>query len=133
MEISALEFALQTWGAAELGDRRLTVRAVRIGRNMAAHPDASLANQMQDPAALEGAYRLMNNGNVSLQALLAPTYELTRQLASGVPLVVLWLALWKTCTAGACEISSTPSSTTPRRAAEIDVPPPLPSVQVCLT
>ncbi len=90
MELSALEFAQQTWGAVKLGDRRLTVRAVRIGSCMVAHPDASLAAQMQDPAALEGAYRLMNNANVSLPALLAPTYERTRQLASGVA-VVLWV------------------------------------------
>lgn len=90
MELSALEFAQQTWGTVELGDRRLTARAVRMGSCMVIHPDASLARQMQNPAGLEGAYRLMNNNQVNLRALLAPTLARTRQSASRVP-VVLWV------------------------------------------
>ena len=61
-----------------------------MGSRMVAHPDASLATQMQDPAALEGAYRLMNNRQVNLQALLAPTFARTRQQASQLP-IVLWV------------------------------------------
>ena len=90
MELWANEFAQQTWGAVELGDRRLTARAVQVGSCMVAHPEASLATQMQNPSALEGAYRLMNNNQVNLRALLAPTFERTRQSASQEP-VVLWV------------------------------------------
>ena len=89
MIVSAREFAQQTWGSVQLGDRRLTVRAVEIGTCMLSRPEASLATQMQNSAALEGAYRMMNNSHITLQALLAPTYAHTRQQASQGT-VVLW-------------------------------------------
>ena len=91
MVLSEEEFAVQTWGEVELGDKRLTARAVYIGARMAAHPEASLATQMQDPGGLEGAYRMMNHEGVTLRGLLAPTYERTRQLASEKGKVVLWV------------------------------------------
>lgn len=90
MVLSESEFAQRTWGDVQLGDRRLTVRAVEIGRRMAAHPEASLATQMQSAAALEGAYRMMNHAHITLQALLEPTYVQTRQAASEGQ-VVLWV------------------------------------------
>lgn len=88
--MSAEAFAQATWGGVQLGDRRLNRRAVQIGACMAAHPEGSLPMQMQDPAALEGAYRLMNNRLVQMQALLEPVYQQTRQLAEQVR-VVLWV------------------------------------------
>ncbi len=87
---SESEFARHTWGNVDLGDRRLTARAVRVGGCMTAYSDASLATQMKDPAGLEGAYRLMNHANVTLEALLAPTYAQTIQLAN-LEKVVLWV------------------------------------------
>lgn len=90
MELTAEEYAQQTWGSVELGDRRLTARAVQMGACMVAAPNASLATQMKDGAALEGAYRLLNNSWVTLAALLAPSYAQTRQQACGQK-VVLWV------------------------------------------
>ena len=90
MVLSESEFAQRTWGDVQLGDRRLTARAVESGRRMAAHPEASLATQMQSAAALEGAYRMMNHAHITLQALLEPTYVQTRPAASEGQ-VVLWV------------------------------------------
>ena len=88
--LSASEWAIQQWGQADLGDRRLTRRAVEVGAKMAAHPEASLPEQMQDPAALEGAYRLLNHAYVSMQDLLAPHMQQTRRMAEQCVLV-LWV------------------------------------------
>lgn len=90
MELTASAFAQQTWGSVRLGDRRLTARAVQLGACMTAAPQASLATQLKDGAALEAAYRLLHNRAVSLPALLAPSYAQTRQLASQAG-VVLWV------------------------------------------
>lgn len=87
--LSAETFAQQTWGQVDLGDQRLTQRAVQIGARMAAQPDASLPTQMKDPAALEGAYRLMNHDQVHLSALLAPAFQQTYQLANQPGVVLL--------------------------------------------
>jgi hypothetical protein len=57
---------------------------------MTAAPNASLATQVKDAAALEGAYDLLNNRSATLAALLAPTYAQTRQRASQGG-VVLWV------------------------------------------
>lgn len=88
--LSASEWAVQQWGSADLGDERLTRRAVEIGAKVAAHPDASLPNQMQDPALLEAAYRLLNNPHVTLQELLEPHRQHTLRQAHA-PAVVLWV------------------------------------------
>lgn len=90
MEQSAEEFAEQTWGKVELGDRRLTRRAVKLGACMAGNPEASLPRQMKDASGLEGAYRLLNNNWVTLEKLLAPSYAQTR-VAAQERRVVLWV------------------------------------------
>jgi len=87
--LSASEWATQQWAAAQLGDQRRTQRAVAIGAKMATHPEASLPEQMQDPAALKAAYRLLNNSAVRLAALIAPHCRQTRAAAEGTPLVLL--------------------------------------------
>jgi Transposase DNA-binding/Transposase Tn5 dimerisation domain len=88
--LSAQEWALQQWGTVDLGDERLNRRAVEMGMRMAAQPDASLPQQMQDPARLEAAYRMMNNKHVGMQALLNPHCQNTRQAAK-IQGVVLWV------------------------------------------
>lgn len=88
--LSAQEWALLQWGAVDLGDERLNRRAAEMGALMAAKPDASLPQQMQDPARLEAAYRLMNNKHVKMQALLKPHCQRTLQAAQQAA-VVLWV------------------------------------------
>ena len=90
MEQSAEGFAEQAWGKVELGDRRLTRRAVKLGACMARNPEASLPRQVKDASALEGAYRLLNNTWVTLEKLLAPSYAQTRAAAEKRE-VVLWV------------------------------------------
>ena len=61
-----------------------------MGARMAAHPDASLPQQMQGWAELTGAYRLLNHPKVHLNALLAPHRSHTLEQARSQP-VVLWV------------------------------------------
>ena len=88
MTLSANEWAAQQWASVELGDRRLTRRAVEIGGLMASHAEASLPNQMGSPAVLKAAYGLLNHPGVSLEALLAPHCQQTLQQARVEPVVL---------------------------------------------
>src|SRR5512135_2951238 len=89
MTLAASEWAAQQWAQADLGDQRRTQRAVEIGAKMAAHPDASLPNQMESRATLRGAYRLLNHPEVTLETLLAPHCQATLAAAGHVPLVLM--------------------------------------------
>jgi hypothetical protein len=90
MILSANEWATQQWGQIDLGDKRLNRRAVEIGARMAAHPEASLPNQMQSPSMLEAAYRLMDNKHVSMLDLLKPHCQQTLEMAREQE-VTLWV------------------------------------------
>lgn len=87
---SAVEWAQQTWGEVELGDKRLNRRAIAIGIRIAANPEASLPQQMQGGSALQAAYRFMNNRHIHLDDLLKPHYGATLR-AAGEHRVVLWV------------------------------------------
>jgi hypothetical protein len=89
MTLAASEWAAQQWAQADLGDQRRTQRAVEIGAKMAAHPDASLPNQMESRAAVRGAYRILNHPEVTLETLLAPHCQATLTAAGHVPLVLM--------------------------------------------
>ena len=88
-------WAYQQWGRCVLGDRRLTARAVAIGSRIAAEPSASLPKQMGSWAALVGAYRFLDNAQVTLENLLRPHWETTRAAAGRVP-VALVIQDWTT-------------------------------------
>jgi hypothetical protein len=90
MILSASEWAAQQWGQIDLGDERLNRRAAEIGARMAAHPEASLPNQMQSPSMLEAAYRLMDNRHVSMLDLLKPHCQQTLEEARQQE-VTLWV------------------------------------------
>src|SRR3972149_10842005 len=70
--LPASEGAAQQWAQVNLGDKRLNRRALEMGAKMAAKPEASLPSQMESRKALRGAYLVLNNPRVSLEALLAP-------------------------------------------------------------
>ena len=89
METDEGAWAQQQWGECQLGDRRLTRRAVQVGEAMARQPDASLPAQMGQPAALRGAYRLLNNPRVSGEQLWRPHLQQTQQAARQHTQVVL--------------------------------------------
>lgn len=76
-------WAAATFGAVALGDHRLTQRLVTTASAIASNPQASLPEQMADPAALHAAYRLLGNDAVRFEAILAPHAAQTRQAATG--------------------------------------------------
>jgi hypothetical protein len=66
----------------ELADRRLTFRARRVVRKVAAAPDAGFPEAMGTEADLEGFYRFLANEKVTKEALLRPHIDATlRRLA----------------------------------------------------
>ena len=87
--LSANEWAVQQWAPVKLGDQRRTQRAVEMGAKMAAHPEASLPEQMQAPSTLKAAYRLLNDPAVTLEALISPHCQQTRTAAGRTPVVLL--------------------------------------------
>jgi hypothetical protein len=89
MQSDAYMWAQHQWGSCQLGDRRLTRRAVAIGQAMARDPQASLPAQMGQPAALRGAYRLLNNPRVSGAQLCQPHLLATRQAMAQAAVVLL--------------------------------------------
>lgn len=87
--LPASVWAAQQWAAVELGDRRLSRRAVEIGSRMAAYPEASLPKQMGgDRRLLDAAYRFLNHPGVSLEALTAPHRQQTLALARQAQIVL---------------------------------------------
>jgi hypothetical protein len=66
---------------AELGDARRTKRLVRMAEALSQRPGASLPEAMGDDAALEGAYRFLNNEEVEPEVILGEhVAETVRQL-----------------------------------------------------
>jgi hypothetical protein len=83
MDVGSLQpevWAEQNFGAAELGDRRRTRRLVESAKRVAQLPGGSLPHMMQNPAALEGFYRLVNGDTATHAAVIAPHVQRTRQI-----------------------------------------------------
>jgi hypothetical protein len=57
---------------AELGDKRLTARLVRIAEQLANAPDQSFPKAARSDAALEATYRFFGNESVTPAAILQP-------------------------------------------------------------
>jgi transposase-like protein len=87
--LSALQWAEDTFGSVRLGDQRRNKRAVVIASAIAHDPAASLPAQMQDPAALEAAYRFLQTPEVTYEKLIQPHLEQTRAQASEQQQVLL--------------------------------------------
>jgi hypothetical protein len=87
--LDTVAWAIGQWNTVELGDARLTRRAVHMGTAMAVHPAQSLPQQCGDPAALKGAYGLLNHPGVTLEQLATPHWEHTRHAAAQAEVVLL--------------------------------------------
>jgi hypothetical protein len=83
------QWAEQQWGHSKLGDKRRTARAVRLGAAMAAQPAASLPTQTDSWGDLKAAYRLVNEEDVTHQALSEPHWQATRQQAAALAQAVV--------------------------------------------
>ena len=85
----ASAWAMEQWGGVELGDKRLTRRAMAVGARMAGRTDASLPRQMGDWGEMKGAYGLLNNKKVSMEKLTAPHRAATMKQARGEGVILL--------------------------------------------
>src|SRR5690242_8191516 len=73
----------------ELADRRLTFRARRVVKKVAAAPDKGFPEAMGNEADLEGFYRFLANDKVSKEALLKPHADATVRRMSAHETVVV--------------------------------------------
>jgi Transposase DNA-binding len=72
-------FGMEHFGAAQLGDARLTRRLIRSADAIFAHPHGTLPQKMKGHAPLTGLYRLLNAPAVTHAAVIAPHAQRTRQ------------------------------------------------------
>jgi hypothetical protein len=77
----ASQWAVEQFGAVELGDQRRTARAVEIAARMARRPGDTLPKQMNDWQHQKAAYRLLDNQAVDFEALSTQHWQQTRQRA----------------------------------------------------
>jgi len=85
------DWAAQQWGAAKLGDKRRTARAVTVGAQLAANPAAQLPEQTGSWEALKAAYRLLNEEDVTHAKLGTAHWDATRKQARLRDGVVLFI------------------------------------------
>jgi hypothetical protein len=86
---NANEWAKQQFEEVRLGDKRRNRRVVKMAEQMAREPLGSLPKQMKSWEAQKGAYRLLDNGEVSHAGLSEPHWKQTREEAGQAGSVVL--------------------------------------------
>lgn len=91
--LDADHWAENEFGAAELGDQRLTNRLVKMADAQAKKPGTAFAEIFAgDPAAVTGAYRFIEHPDVdaiTMATMLAPHQERTARRMAAQPLVLL--------------------------------------------
>jgi hypothetical protein len=102
---------LGEFAEAELGDARRTSRLLKVVAALAKHPDKSLPDVLGTSAALEGAYRLLNNECVNFDDLLEVHREQTVRRAeqAGEVLVLHDTTTCRLEHADPCEIGFLPT------------------------
>lgn len=85
------EWATKQWGEAELGDKRRNGRAIKIGAEIAAQPDASLPKQIRKWSDLKAAYRLFSEKDVTHKTLGQQHWQQTIAEVSSNDDVVLFI------------------------------------------
>src|ERR1700730_4554603 len=73
----AEEWAVATFGAADLGDPRRTDRLILVASALAANPAASLPHALETWGETQGAYRLLSLDAYSYQDILVPHWSQT--------------------------------------------------------
>jgi hypothetical protein len=81
------DWADTEFGAANLGDARLTSRLVALARRLANSPDCSFPRSL-NAAELKAAYRFFDNEQVDTNGVLAPHVEQTLQRMTHLPVVL---------------------------------------------
>jgi transposase-like protein/transposase Tn5 family protein len=82
------QWAEQTFGSADVGDRRRTRRLVESAAVIAAHPQKPFT-QIFDWNGLRGFYRLCDQPAATLEAVMEPHWNQTRQAMRQHPLVLI--------------------------------------------
>jgi hypothetical protein len=82
-------WARRQFGAADLGDRRRTQRAVWFAARAAADSDGSIPRQVGSAAGMKAVYRLFSADGVTHNAVTGPHIEQTRAAAGAEPLIFL--------------------------------------------
>src|SRR5215469_1658733 len=83
------QWAEQTFGQARLGDRRRTRRAVKAAGGMVRDPAASLPKSQQTWKDVKAVYRLLDEPEVTFEALMQPHWQQTRAALQGESVVLL--------------------------------------------
>jgi hypothetical protein len=85
MNIKELEkvekWAVETFGAAELGDPRRTDRLVKVAAALGENPSVSLPRSMRNWADTQGTYRFLNNEAITHEQIMMPHWIQTRSEA----------------------------------------------------
>lgn len=76
------------FGKAKLGDPRRTKRVVQVASDLAKNIGSSLANASENPAEIEGAYRLTRNDMISPDEIALAGFLQTDQIVEQRPLVL---------------------------------------------
>jgi Transposase DNA-binding/Transposase Tn5 dimerisation domain len=75
------KWAVETFGAADLGDPRRTDRLVKMGAALGENPSVSLPASMRNWADTQGAYRFLNNEAITHEQIMMPHWVQTRSEA----------------------------------------------------
>jgi hypothetical protein len=82
-------WAHKTFGQVKLGDIRRTSRTVKAAARLAENPAASLPAQMQTWKDVIAVYRLLDEPDVTFEALMQPHWQQTRKQIETSPVVLL--------------------------------------------
>ncbi len=82
-------WAKKTFGPSQLKDIRRTGRAVKAGTRIAENASASLPAQMHTWKDVIALYRLLDEPDVTFEALMQPHWQQTREQVAAHPVVLL--------------------------------------------
>lgn len=85
---TSVERAAAAFADLDLGDPRRARRVIRTVTNLASKPEASFPEAMGSEADIEGAYRLMNSGRVTMEELNDSHAEITARRAAEAKVVL---------------------------------------------
>jgi hypothetical protein len=81
LQPDSVDRVVNGFAGAFLGDPRRQCRLLDVSRQLARRPEMSIPAAMGSDAAVQGAYRLMNNPRVDFETLVASQADTTRQRA----------------------------------------------------
>lgn len=85
----AEEWAVNTFGAADLGDPRRTDRLIVVASALAANPSASLPHALETWGETQGAYRFLSDPAFRYQDVLLPHWSQIYHEAAQCPQTLL--------------------------------------------